>query len=240
MKTVRPEDIFGCAVQDYWLTKTPQNITTETDISEADDLPVIYLFREFEAMPPVEQKALQLAAGSVLDVGCGAGSHALYLQNDRQLDVLGLDSACQSVDIAAQRGLRKTVCVHLLQYEPDERFDTIMLLMNGTGIFESLSKIDRYLEKLSALLADGGQVLIDGTDILYMFDQEADGSYMVPADQYYGEVLYKMTYKNMTTEFFPWLYLDFNTLSRAANHNGFLCELVVEDGPAYLARLTKV
>ena len=75
------KDLFGQAIYDYHFNQNPEDLITETSISEADEMPVEYLFRTYKQMPKIEQKAMQLAKGKVLDAGCGAGSHSLYLQN---------------------------------------------------------------------------------------------------------------------------------------------------------------
>ena len=72
-------DLFGKAILDYQLGNYTEDIITETSISEEDILPLPYLFRNYDEMPKIEQKALQMAKGKVLDVGCGSGSHSLYL-----------------------------------------------------------------------------------------------------------------------------------------------------------------
>jgi len=72
-----------------------------------------------------------------------------------------------------------------------------------------------------------------------MFDEDDDGSYLVPANQYYGELTFTISYKNETETAFPWLYLDYNTLQNVAHANGFNCELVIEGKHFdYLAKLT--
>lgn len=99
----------------------------------------------------------------------------------------------------------------MLHFE-GETFDTILLLMNGTGIFQSLNVIDIYLKKLYSLLNEKGQILIDSTDILYMFDRDEDGGVYIPAEGYYGELDYTVHYKGESEDPIKWLYLDFNTL----------------------------
>ncbi|MDR2235182.1 MAG: methyltransferase domain-containing protein [Chryseobacterium sp.] len=232
------KDLMGRAIWDYFHDEDPQDLQTETSISELDELPVDYLFRDFEEMNDIEQKALQLAKGKVLDIGAGAGSHALYLQDERRLDVLALDISPKSVEVCKLRGIRNAVCEDMLDFS-GETFDTVLMLMNGTGIFESLAKIDVYLQKLSALLNENGQILIDSTDILYMFDRDEDGGVYIPAGGYYGELGYTVHYKGESEEPITWLYLDFNTLKNAAEHNGFKVEKIIHDEDSYLARLTK-
>ena len=235
---LRMKDLMGQAIWDFYHDDSPENLLTETSISEMDDLPVEYLFRDFDEMNLVEQKALELAKGKVLDIGAGAGSHSLNLQNEKGLDVLALDFSPKSIEVCKLRGVEKTRCSDILQYS-GESFDTILLLMNGTGIFESLDKIDLYLEKLHSFLKDEGQILIDSTDILYMYDRDEDGGVMVPADHYYGEVDYFLHYKLDTEKPIKWLYLDFNTMKKAVENNGFTIEKILQEEDSFLARLTK-
>lgn len=229
-------DLFGRAILDYQTNNEPQNLITETNISESDDMSVAYLFRTFNEMPKLEQKALQLSKGKILDVGCGAGSHSLYLQ-EKGFEVTSIDISENAIQACQLRGLKNARTQNLLDI-PNEKFDTILLLMNGTGIFGTLAQTSIYLKKLKSLLKPNGQILIDSSDIIYMFDQEEDGSFYVPADGYYGELTFTISYKNQTEEPFPWLYLDYNTLQNAAHAHGLNCELVVEgEHFDYLAKL---
>lgn len=232
------KDLIGRAIWDYYYNEDPKDLQTETSISELDELPVDYLFRDFENMNDIEQKALKLSRGKILDIGAGAGAHSLYLQNERNLDVIALDISPKSIEICKLRGIKKAVAEDMLRFK-GETFDTILLLMNGTGIFQSLNVIDIYLKKLYSLLNDNGQILIDSTDILYMFDKDEDGGVYIPAEGYYGELDYIVHYKGESEDPIKWLYLDFNTLKNAAENNGFKIEKVLQDEDAYLAKLIK-
>lgn len=232
------KDLMGKAIWDFYHNENPEDLQTETSISELDELPVKYLFRDFDGMNAIEQKALQLAKGKTLDIGAGAGSHALYLQNEKNLDVTALDISPKSIEVCQLRGIKKAVAENMLHFS-GETFDTILLLMNGTGIFQSLHVIDIYLKKLHSLLNPNGQILIDSTDILYMFDEDEDGGVYIPAEGYYGELDYIVHYKGESEDPIKWLYLDFNTLKNAAENNGFKIEKVLQEEDSYLAKLTK-
>ena len=232
------KDLMGRAIWDYFHKEDPKDLQTETSISELDELPVEYLFRDFEEMNKIEKKALKLSSGKVLDIGAGAGSHSLYLQNEKNLDVTALDISPKSIEVCKLRGIQKAVAQNMLEFS-GETFDTILLLMNGTGIFQSLKVIDIYLKKLHSLLNKNGQILIDSTDILYMFDTDEDGGVYIPAEGYYGELDYTVHYKGESEDTIKWLYLDFNTLKNAAENNGFRIEKVVQDEDSYLAKLTQ-
>ncbi len=229
---------MGRAIWDFYHNENPEDLQTETSISELDELPVEYLFRDFEEMNKIEQKALKLAKGKVLDIGAGAGSHSLYLQNEKNLDVTALDISPKAIEVCKLRGIKNAVAENMLSF-PGENYDTILLLMNGTGIFQSLNVIDIYLKKLHSLLNKNGQILIDSTDILYMYDEDEDGGYFIPAEGYYGELDYVVHYKGESENPIKWLYLDFNTLQNAAENNGFKTEMVLQDEDSYLAKLTK-
>ncbi len=229
-------DLFGKAILDFQTNNAPSAIITETTISETDEMDVAYLFRSFNEMPKIEKKALQLARGKVLDVGCGAGSHSLYLQ-EKGLEVTAIDISPSAIKACELRGVKNAKVQNVLDLEND-KFDTILLLMNGTGIFGTLAETSKYLQKLKSLLSPNGQILIDSSDIIYMFDEDENGSKWVPTDSYYGELIFTISYKNKTEKPFPWLYLDYNTLKNAAHDAGLQIELVQEgEHFDYLARL---
>lgn len=231
-------DILGTALLDYQNNNYTEDIITESTISEADEMPLPYLFRSYKEMPALEQKALQLSKGSVLDIGCGAGSHALHLQNVKKLEVTAIDISKGATEVTKARGVKKVLNQNL--FEQKEQYDTLLLLMNGIGLCGKLERINIFLQHLKSLLKPNGQILLDSSDIIYMFPQEEDGSVLVNAAEYYGEVEFTMSYKGKSSATFDWLYLDYNTLQNACHANGLKCELIVEgDHYDFLARITQ-
>lgn len=236
------KDLFGKAMLDFQTDNNPENLITETTISEEDEMSVAYLFRSFEEMPLIEQKALKTAKGKILDVGCGAGSHSLYLQNELKHDVTAIDISANAIKTCELRGIKKAKVQDVMTLE-NEKFDTILLLMNGAGMCGKLNKVGSFLLKLKSMLNPNGQILLDSSNIIYMFDEEdsevsEDGKWIPSGNEYYGEVIFNIQYKGQKEKPFQWMYIDYNTLQNAAIANGFKFELLQEgEHYDYLARL---
>jgi SAM-dependent methyltransferase len=233
------KDLFGKAILDYQTNNFPEDLVTETTISEEDEMSVAYLFRSHKEMPTMEQKALQLTKGKVLDVGCGAGSHSLYLQNELNLEVTAIDISSRAIQACSLRGIKDARVQDVMTLE-NETYDTILLLMNGAGMCGKLKNIPNFLVKLKSLLNPGGQILLDSSDIIYMFDDDEDGGKWIPSDnEYYGEVVFNIAYKGEKEKPFNWMYIDYNTLQNAAFANGLKAELILEgEHYDYLAKLS--
>jgi SAM-dependent methyltransferase len=229
------KDVFGTAILDYQQGNYTEDLVTSTSISEEDVLPLPYLFRDFSEMPVLEQAALKLAKGRVLDIGCGAGSHSLYLASEG-LEVKSIDISKGAIKACQLRGLKNAEVLDVMNETTS--FDTLLLLMNGSGIFKSLAHTPSVLNHLKTLLNPEGQILIDSSDIRYMYQDDDGGYWMDCNKEYYGELDYTVRYKEKE-ETFSWMYLDFERLKIACNQVGLNCELVKE-GPHFdfLAKLT--
>lgn len=188
---------------------------------EDDIIPVKYLFREFAEMPLPEQAALRLCKGKVLDVGCGAGSHALYIQEEMKLDCLAIDTSPGAVEIAKKRGVINAECVNFFSLK-NERFDTILLLMNGSGIIGKLKNLKQFFKHSGNLLKENGQILMDSSDLIFLFEDEDVAAH----DEYYGELSFHLSYKNSNSEVFDWLYIDPHLLKKEALKHNFSCEII--------------
>ena len=196
------------------------------------------LFRTYETMSKIERKALNIAKGKTLDVGAASGCHSLVLQK-KGIDVTAIDISPLSVETMKQRGVKKVFEQDFFTLE-GQQYDTILMLMNGIGIVGTLERMPEFFKQLDKILAPGGQVLCDSSDISYVFEDE-DGIIEYPdTDGYYGEQSFQMQYKDTIGEPFPWLYIDADTLKQVAEENGYVAEVITEgEHYDYLARITK-
>ncbi|WP_372920648.1 cyclopropane-fatty-acyl-phospholipid synthase family protein, partial [Salegentibacter sp.] len=222
----------------FYHSKDETPIEVHSPDFDDDLIPVQYLFRSFSEMPPLEKKALQLCSGRVLDVGCGAGSHGLYLQNEKKLKVTGIDTSEAAIEIAGLRGLNDVRKIDFFDLQ-NESFDTILMLMNGSGIIGKLANLDIFFTQARKLLNPEGKILLDSSDLSFLFDKDEDGGIWVdPTRGYYGEIEFQLSYKGEKGAWFNWLYIDFNSLQMAAEMNNFSCKLLKKgEHYDYLAEL---
>ena len=229
-------DPIGRAIADFYEYGEAPDILVQTNYTADERLSPDWFFRTEEQMPLVERIALSKSFGKVLDVGAGAGCHALILQ-ERGFEVTAIDQSPLAVDVMKKRGVQQAVCTDIFHFS-GKGFDTVLVLMNGTGIGQTISGLQKMLEYLKKFLSPEGQILIDSSDIHYLFEEE-DGSQWVDLanDQYYGEMEYELSYKDTSVKF-PWLFTDFSTLSDVAEKAGLDCTLVVKgEQDDFLARM---
>lgn len=230
-------DPMGAAIRDYHLRGKAARLRVMSSMFDEDEMPVDHLFRTFDYMPHLEQKALNMAYGKVLDIGAGAGCHALALQ-ERGMDVKAIDISPLSCEVMKERGIKDVECVNLFCKQLQGKYDTLLLLMNGTGIAGKLSQLPALLNRLKELLSEEGQILIDSSDLKYIYENE-DGSMDIDLNApYYGEVDYQMQYRDIKGEPFDWLYTDPMLLASASKQCRLQCQ-IMEQGEHYdyLAKL---
>ena len=233
----KDKDPMGAAILDYQKSGRAGRLRVLSSMFEEDEMPVKHLFRKVEKMPMLEQKALQLTKGRVLDIGAGSGCHTLALQ-EKGLEVKAIDISPLSCKAMELRGVKDAECINLFDDHLETGFDTILLLMNGTGIAGKIENLPALFNRLKALLNKGGQILIDSSDLKYIYENE-DGSFDINLNgAYYGEVDYQMIYKDIKGDSFDWLYVDFPLLKSIAESCGLQGELVAEgEHYDYLARI---
>ena len=216
----KQHDPIGKAVYDYFRGLTDDVILVKTDIAEDETLSPSYFFRTFEQMPIQEQEALKRCRGKILDVGAGAGAHSIWLK-DKGLKVYSIDISPLSCETMLKRGLSDVICGDIYALS-EQKFDTILLLMNGAGVAQTLPGLAVLLNHLKNLLNPGGRILADSSDLLYLFTDENGESWIdIASDTYYGEMEYQLSYKNVKGKKFPWLFVDPDTFIDYAKSSGF-------------------
>ena len=227
---------MGRAIMEFAKTGKADTLRVLSSMFDEDEIDVPYLFRTASDMPETERTALSMAEGRVLDVGAGAGCHTLALQGSNR--VTAIDISPLSVEAMTMRGVKDARCIDVFDTSLNEQFDTILLLMNGTGIAGKLERMPILLNRLKQLLSDDGQILMDSSDLCYIYEDEDGFIDLTGVEGYYGEVDYQMVYRDTEGERFDWLYIDYETLETIAAGCGLACEKITDgEHYDYLARL---
>ena len=230
-------DPIGLAISDFYENGQADDIRIQTNYTEDEHIAPAYFFRAEQEMPIIERRALKLSKGKILDVGAAAGSHSLWLQ-EQGFEVTALEKSELAASVMKKRGVKRVVCSDLFDFY-DEKFETILVLMNGTGIGGTCSGLKKMLIHLKNLLSENGVILIDSSNIQYLFEEE-DGSMWVNLSDtsYYGEMEYEVSYRKSYTSF-KWLFTDYEKLDEIAREAGLVSKKIV-DGEHfdYLAQLS--
>ena len=226
------KDLHGRAIRDYYQNK-PAPLLLHTSYGETEDMPVEVFFREEDDLSVLENLALIECSGSVLDIGAGAGAHALMLQA-RDFEVTALENSPGCVEVMRQSGVKNVVNQDFHHHR--QKYDTLLILMNGLGLAGKFSGVQNLLKTLKGLLNPNGQLLIDSSDISYLFEE---GEY-TPDPDYYGNIRYQYEYKGTKGSWFDWVYVDPDSLIKEADQAGMKAEIMHQDeNDQYLARLIK-
>lgn len=227
-------DVFGKALQDFYLTGECDKLWLYNSYGKPEDMPVDIFFRSGRKMPELEHYALSLCRGKILDIGAGVGSHALMLQSIG-MDVTALEISGSACEIMNKRGVKQIINQDIFSFEKTQ-YDTLLLLMNGIGLCGNVDGFHKFLEHSKKLLNPGGQLIFDSSDISYLYTKAN-----FPKESYFGEISYQYEYQSIKGDWFNWLYIDYKMLTVIADSTGWICEMIYEDDmDQYLVRMKPV
>lgn len=225
------KDIHGQAILDYYKGERTSKLILHTSYGGPEEMPLEVFFREPEDFSDLENEAISTCYGSILDIGAAAGAHALLMQA-LGMDITAIDNSPGCHTTLTKSGMEKVICGDYRQHF--DKFDTLLLLMNGIGIVGKLVEIPAFLEHCRKVLNPGGQVVFDSSDINYLYDEG-----LSKPNGYYGEISYQYEYKGQKGDWFDWLYVDGQTLSDIVSEHGLKMEILEKDSnDQYLAKIT--
>jgi len=218
------KDSLGKALYSYWKGdhRTPHIIRRDDGFVERESLK--YYFRKFPQFPSFEKKSLKFVKGRILDIGCGAGRHVLYLQK-RGFDTIGIDSSPLAVKVCRGRGCKRVQVMDIFKSKFRPRyFDTILLLGNNIGIGGTLNGAKKLLEICRGLASDDGILILTTADVKKM-KEKAHKEYYCNRNErlgkYIGTAKFRIEYKNFIGDWFNWIHLEEPVLRRLASKSGW-------------------
>ena len=174
----------------------------------------------------------------MLDIGAGAGSHSLAIQ-ERGLEVTSIDISVKAVRVMAERGCRDARVGDVFD-SYSEPFDTILVILN-IGIVRNLDGLARFLKQLETLMSDNGQLITDSIDPRNSEDESyrkyteskiAEGCYL-------GERTLRFEYKGQTSDWFEWMHIDPDTLGLHVDQAEYSMKHLGSDGKRYLVSIAR-
>jgi len=147
----------GMAMWAFFDGDTNAELGVRRDDGLEDSIPVSHFFRDASEFTPIENAALDLCQGLVLDVGAGSGLHSMVLQ-EKGVPVTSIDISPHSVEIMKQRGVKDAHCANIFEFQGGP-YNTILLLGRAIGMVETIVGLDRLLADIQGLVSADGLVL---------------------------------------------------------------------------------
>jgi SAM-dependent methyltransferase len=236
------EDVFGKMLLDASAGLEIPEIVERDDHFLVSELPVTRYLSGYAQWPSVQQKAIEFARGRVLDVGCGAGRHSLYLQ-EKGFDVMGLDVSPGAIQLCRRRGLINTTLLSIDQISPATgKFDTLVLLENNFGLLESRNKAKRILEQFYLITHEQGRIIAETSDpynsrdpdILEYQKQNRAKNRMS------GQIRMRLRYRRLISDWFDYLRVSKSEMKELLRGTGWeIGEILEFDHRSYVAIIEK-
>ena len=237
------KDAFGHMLYDFMQGESVKDVIERDDgLIIVSIGPEIY-FSDFEDWQPAEQQAITYASGRVLDIGCGAARHALYLQN-RGLDVLGIDTSPLAVFISQRRGLLNARLCSITQVNSKMgEFDTILMLGNNFGLMANLSRARWLLRRFYSMMPSTGRIIAASSDP-YATDDDDHLTYLAmnkERGRMAGQVRIRYRYRRYKDTWFDYLFVSKKEMENIVEGTGWqVVEFLDSEGPLYIAIIEKL
>ena len=185
---------------------------------------------------------LERVHGRVLDIGCGAGRYALYLQQ-RGFHVVGMDISPLAIEVCQRRGLRDARVLSIDDISPElGTFGTIIMMGNNFGLFGSPRKA-RFLLKRFRKITDGDGIIIaqcadpyhsnDPDHLAYHAQNRARGRLS-------GQLRLRVLHRNFKGSWFDYLFVSRIELADIVTGTGWhIREIIDSEGAQYVVVLAK-
>jgi SAM-dependent methyltransferase len=238
------EDAYGkqLLAQYHGQTPTVEIIERDDNYIETGSRDGLY-FSEYKDWSDLERQAVDRARGRVLDVGCGAGRHSLYLQN-KGFDVTGIDNSPGAIKVCRLRGLEKALVRPIVEIDKFKAnsFDTILMLGNNFGLFGGAENARLILEKMSRITAPDAQI-IAGTLNPYITDKKEHLEYLRfnrRRGRMAGQIRFRIRYGKAIGEWFDYLFVSPEEMQNILEKTGWrVNEFLMSEGAHYFAVIEK-
>lgn len=236
------EDAYGHAIYDYFKGKDSYEITERDDGFFDVSLGPRFYFSEYDTWPPHEQKAVTYARGKVLDIGCGAGRHSLYLQG-KGLSVTGVDLSPLCVEVCRLRGLKSVYCLPVTEITPKIGvFDTVFMFGANFGLFGGFKRAGWLLKRFQKMTTGEGRILAETRDpyVTRMREHVEYHEYNRKRGRMPGQVRLRVHYLKYVTPWFDYVFVSKKEMKAILEGTGWeVTEFIDKNEEVYIAVIEK-
>jgi SAM-dependent methyltransferase len=237
------QDAFGHMMKDFLdgvLHNTPVVERDDGNI-DTDNNPEYY-FSTFKQWLPGEQKAMEFVKGRVLDIGCGAGRHALYLQG-KGLKVVGIDNSPLALEVVRKRGVKNTKLCSISQISKKlGMFDTVLLLGSNFSLVGTPEKAKRILDRIDSATNEGARIIAQTLDPYDTGDPDHLSYHAAnrAAGKWGGQAKIKYRYRKYATPWFDFLMVSRDEMKNLLEGTNWeIYKFIDSEGPVYIAIIEK-
>lgn len=238
----KSEDVFGQMLWAFYKGRRVFEVFERNDGYISIDLPKTY-FSEFEDWAPHQKQAMNFVKGKVLDVGCGAGRHSLYLQR-KGFDVLGIDKSSLAIKICRLRGVKKVelMSIEEIDFKPSS-FDTIIMLGNNFSLLGGFKKAQRLLKKLHYITTGHALIIAESFDP-YKTDNPAYLEYYdmnKKKGRISGQLRCRIRFEKHASKWFDWLMVSKEEMKEILEGTKWkVKEIIDSKNSQYIAIIEKI
>lgn len=200
-------------------------------------------FSEYKDWSPLEQQAITFASGRVLDIGCGAGRHALYLQ-EKGFDATGIDNSPGAIKVCKQRGLKKAIVRSIAAADKfkSDSFETILMMGNNFGLFGSAENAKSTLKKLFRITSSDGLIVAANLNP-YKTDDPDHLSYHrfnKRRGRMPGQIRMRVRFRKAIGEWFDYLFVSPDEITEIVDETDWQVEkFIAAEAANYVAIIRK-
>ena len=237
------QDAFGHLLIDYQNGEQNVGIVERVDgYILADDIELLAYFAEYHQWAEHQKLAMEYVTGRVLDIGCGAGRHSLYLQKQGH-DVLGTDISPLAIQLCKQRGIKNVSLVPITQLNSKLGvFNTIIMMGHNFGLVGSYKRAQWLLRRFASMTTDDGKIIAETMDPYQTEDSAhlAYHQYNRERGRMGGQLRLRMRYKQYANPWFDYLFASKSELEDILVDTSWTIERYIDsDKPTYVAILKK-
>ena len=237
------QDAYGQEVFAYWKNKESFEVVEREDGFIGLSGGATAYFADYKNWPPHQKRAMKHVHGKVLDIGCGAGRVALYLQK-KGFDVTGIDNSPLAIRVCKERGLRNARIMsisNVKKFKPGS-LDTILMFGNNFGLFGSFAKAKKLLRDFYKVTSDNAKIITESNDP-YKTDNPVHLAYHAfnkARGRMPGQLKFRIRFQQYIGPWFDYLLVSRQEMKDIVDGTGWRISTFLDSGhSSYIAIIEK-